>query len=318
MESQQMRTAMHSNRRIAMLACLASCGGVAFAQAAKPLATVSIAEADVSNGAGGIVTVAAGRATLSGNSTVTALNRNATIDLTRGGSVLLCQTSSLHVTSGGEEPALLLALDRGALELRAQASTNDLVMTPDLRFAPTSDGPLELNLRVEPNGDTCVDNHGKHAPTLNIVDAFGESTYLLKPGQHVTFEHGSLRQVIDRETTPCGCPPQLKPVPLADALLQGRPGKISPAQAAAAYPFPEAQSAGLAPAPPREPETPGQVHVQVATTLGFDPDAPRQPQAANPDDAAATLSTSAPPAPAHKRRGVFGSVGHFFKSIFVR
>ena len=37
------------------------------------------------------------------------------------------------------------------------------------------------------------------------------------------FEHGSLKLVMDRETTPCGCPPDEKPegMSLADAALRG-------------------------------------------------------------------------------------------------
>ena len=42
--------------------------------------------------------------------------------------------------------------------------------------------------------------------------------YELAPDQHVLFEHGSLREVVDHETSPCGCP-EPKGMSVADALV---------------------------------------------------------------------------------------------------
>ena len=81
-------------------------------------------------------------------------------------------------------------------------------MTPDLRFTVRNAGPLDLRLRVARNGDTCVENRGPVAPTLAVSDPFGEAMYELAAGQHVLFEHGSLHEVVDHETSPCGCPPR--------------------------------------------------------------------------------------------------------------
>ena len=103
-------------------------------------------------------------------------------------------------------PPLLLALDRGAMEIRTAATDRDVVITPDLRFSIKGTGPLDLRLRVTPNGDTCVEHRGLQAPPLEIVDQFGDARYELRAGQHVLFEHGSLREVVDHESSPCGCP----------------------------------------------------------------------------------------------------------------
>ena len=86
-------------------------------------------------------------------------------------------------------------------------------MTPDLRFTVRNAGPLDLRLRVARNGDTCVENRGPGAPTLAVSDPFGESMYEVAPDQHVLFEHGSLHEVVDNETTPCGCPGRERHVP---------------------------------------------------------------------------------------------------------
>jgi len=51
---------------------------------------------------------------------------------------------------------------------------------------------------VTPSGDTCVENLGKNAPVLHVTEQFGVGGYFVKPGQHVLFEHGSVREVVDR------------------------------------------------------------------------------------------------------------------------
>ena len=166
----------------------------------------------------------------------------------------MCATSGLHVTAGksadGTAVPLMLALDRGAIEVQMAATTRDVVMTPDLRFTMRGDGPLDLQLRVTRNGDTCVENRGAKAPMLNVADQFGEATYELRAGQHVLFEHGSLKEVVDHESSACGCPPE-PTMSVADALVHpAAPGDARDARRRAAeqHPFPAAVSAGLAPA----------------------------------------------------------------------
>ena len=277
----------------------------ALAQNPQPLGTVAIADADVTTGTQGAVPVSSAVAKLAGVSTITAKEgHNAELSLARGGDVLVCQTSVLHATPAND--SLLLALDRGAMEIHMKAAASDVVMTPDMRMTVSGPGELDLRMRVTFNGDTCVENRGRKAPALNITDAFGEASYQVKPGQHVMFEHGSLREVVDRETTPCGCPPMEKQgVSIADAVLSG--GKTT-------QPFPAAQSAGLAPPAPAPPETSGETHVQLSTTLTFDPNAPPP----SPPPAVATATTlPAPAAPAPAKVGPFRAIGRFFKKIFA-
>src|SRR5271155_5730548 len=120
--------------------------GVAGAQqaiGAGGIGTVGVQDAKIA----GALEVSNGRAVLEGNTTVTAMDRTAEVTLTRGGSVKVCATSGLHVTSGQNAGAqggaaaapLMLALDRGAIEVQMAATTRDVVMTPDLRFTMRGD-----------------------------------------------------------------------------------------------------------------------------------------------------------------------------------
>jgi hypothetical protein len=281
--------------------------GVSMAQAQQSIGTVGVQDATVA----GALEVSNGRAILVGNTTVTARDRTAEIALYRGGTVKVCATSGLHVTAGkgvegsGQTP-LMLALDRGAIEVKMGATTRDVVMTPDLRFTLRGDGALDLELRVTRNGDTCVDNRGAQAPVLNVADQFGESAYELRAGQHVLFEHGSLKEVVDHESSSCGCPPEAT-TSVADALLHpagpGAAGDGATAQKPAAeeHPFPAAVSAGLAP-PSAVPAAPaGAPHTQVSAALSSNegPDslaAPKAPEKTTPSASAGTPSVPSSPA----------------------
>jgi hypothetical protein len=307
---------------------LALGGGAARAQQA--IGTVGVQDATIA----GALEVSNGRAVLVGNTTVTARDRTAEVTLTRGGTVRVCATSGLHLTGGqgaaGAAP-LMLALDRGAIEVRMTGTTRDVVMTPDLRFTLGGDGALDLQLRVTRNGDTCVENRGAQAPVLNVADQFGEATYELRAGQHVLFEHGSLKQVVDHESSPCGCPPE-PTMTVADALLNaGSKETTADATKTAAeqHPFPAAVSAGLAPV--TVPQAPaGALHEQVSATLssGGGPDSLATPPVAATPAAEATGASSsggagqgvagqsASESAPQPKRGFVHAVGRFFKRIF--
>jgi hypothetical protein len=267
---------------------------------------VSTRDADVT----GAKDVMDGRAVLTGSVSVTAKDHTAPISLGRGGTVRVCQTSMLHLSESREvmvAAPLLFSLDRGAIEIETKATPTDAVMTPDLRFTARTGGPLDLRLRVASNGDTCVENRGVGAPLLTVSDPFGDAVYELTAGQHVLFEHGNLHEVVDHETSPCGCPDE-KDESLADAL-------IAPA-AAAQHPFPVAISEGLAPEAEVPQAPPGEVHTQVSETLRYN--APPNDQAGG--SAAETPSTpsSAAPAPAPPVNDLAHVVGRFFRKLFRR
>lgn len=327
--------------------------GLSIAQAQQSIGTVGVQDATVA----GALEVSNGRAILVGNTTVTARDRVAEIALNRGGMVKVCATSGLHLTAGrsGEGAVavpLMLALDRGAIEVQMAATTRDVVMTPDLRFTVRGDGPLDLELRVTRNGDTCVDNRGAQAPVLNVADQFGEAAYELRAGQHVLFEHGSLKEVVDHESSSCGCPPEAT-TSVADALLHpdgngnnaAGDAATTAKPAAEEHPFPAAVSAGLAP-PSAVPAAPaGAPHTQVSAALssneGTDSLAVPKPTEKAPTSAGAPAGgaapapvsapapvaasapvASAPPPPEQKqassepKHDLVHAIGRFFKHIF--
>jgi hypothetical protein len=296
------------------LASIVVLGAALHVQAQSTIGTVAMQDATVS----GDLSVTNGRAVLVGSSTVIAKDHTAEIALNRGGTVRVCATSGLHLTqtqSTGTQP-LMLALDRGAIEVQTGALANDVVISPDLRFSVRAGGPLDLRLRVTKNGDTCVENKGASAPTLSITDQFGEASYELHPGQHVLFEHGSLKEVVDNESSPCGCPATAPGLSIADALLASG-GPSTPA--AAEHPFPAAVSEGLAPAPPVPQSAPGVAHAQVAATLGYSGDGTGTiagtPAPSSSSSAIAPLASVTPPPPP-PQQGFAHRIGRFFKHLF--
>jgi hypothetical protein len=268
------------------------------------------------------------------NDSVTAYDHSADIALARGGDILVCATSQFHILHSGSEDSLLFGLDRGAIELHTNSAPQDVILTPDIRFTLEHPGHYDLRLRVTPNGDTCVENIGTTAPVLSLADPFSGATYRLIPGQHVLFEHGSLREVVDNERSPCGCPAAPAPIQQITTAPNSNPSQpTTPTAAAAEHPFPAAASEGLAPtpAPPHEPETAGQTHTQVATVLSYDaahpnavPPSTVEPpaQTTSPGSTAGspagsdTNTTATPPPTPPGAHDLAHALGHFFHKLF--
>lgn len=314
--------------RFVMLSALA---GVAAGQQAgpAPMGSVPTRDALVTGG----LEVRGDNARLLTNASVTAYDRTASIRLERGGEVLVCSTSQFHLLHSGTGSSLLFGLDRGAIELHTDSAEQDVILTPDIRFTLEHPGHYDLRLRVTQNGDTCVDNAGPTAPVLTLADAFSSASYRLIPGQHVLFEHGSLREVVDHERSPCGCPATVSyPTQMTMAAAGSQPAgqPVSPNQAAAQNPFPAAASQGLAPAAPIENTAPtGEQQTQVATMLSYDAAHPAAP--AGPATVEATTPGPAPKHGRHKKAkavretpppsppgtdDLFHLIGRFFHRLF--
>jgi len=284
----------------------------------------------------GSLEVANGRAVIGNNGAITAGDKTADITLARGGDLRLCSTTTVHLSSDRsitdmQSSALMIALDRGAFEASyATGKFSDVLMTPDLRILISGPGQADLKIRVSPKGDTCLDNHGASAPYVTVTSLLEGGLYRVQPNQRVLFEHGSLSEVVDNETEPCGCPlaatvsvanagigSSTPPAPSKPPLVQPVGGPSStPADTA----FPLAQSEGLAPAPP-PPTTPavpaGQTHAQVTVPLIYNSDAAPPPPDAGTKPAPAAPAAAAPPQPpAKKPSGFFHGLGHFFSRIF--
>jgi hypothetical protein len=240
------------------------------------------------------------------NTSVTAYDHTAQVKLDRGGEVLVCATSQLHLLHSGVGSALLFGLDRGAIELHSATEGQDVILTPDIRFSVEAKGNYDLRMRVTRDGDTCVENAGKKAPVLMLNDAFSRASYRLLPGQHVLFERGNLREVVDNERSPCGCPGSEKEERVAE--------NASPStKAAAEHPFPAAQSEGLAPTPPAPNSPAGETQTQVATTLTFTPGGGPPSAVETPEQIEADGLPPPVAAPVVKR-----SFGYKFKHFWYR
>ncbi|MHB1937332.1 MAG: hypothetical protein ACYCOR_12195 [Acidobacteriaceae bacterium] len=325
---------------IAMLA-VATFAGIAGAQTTPSQPSVSpaiaqqtIGHLDISATAekiqvAGAVTLT-GDSTLLGNgSTVTAGKVTLPIHLTRGGQLDLCATTTVHLSqqynAADANSPLMVALDHGAIEAHYKVGKNsDVVLTPDLRILLSGPGQADVRIRLNDQGDTCVANRGDNAPYVTVSEQMGAGVYRVMPNQRVTFEHGSVRNVVDNEPQPCGCP-VAPAVSVASAGVPAEPGKAvaKPGEAVAAkaieqpmnpaHPdgpsstpadtaFPLAESEGLAPPPaaPTKPVVaPGETLSEVTTTLSYT--APQQtvptgtPSGmATPESAATVASAPAP------------------------
>jgi hypothetical protein len=253
----------------------------------------------------GDVHVANGAMELGNGSTITAGNETVPISLNRGGELKLCATTSIHLSrdrsiQAADASGLMLALDRGAIEAHYETSKySDVLLTPDLRILISGPGEADLSIRVSRQGDTCIDNRGPHAPYITVTSPLEGGLYRVQPGQHVSFQHGSLREVVDTEHEPCGCPaplsianagtPALTADPSTPAGAAPGPTAVpdaapAPTGGVQAHPvggpsstpadtaFPLAVSEGLTPTP--LPSTtpvaaPGEVHAQVAVPFRY-------------------------------------------------
>jgi hypothetical protein len=271
------------------------------ALAQEPIGRTAATEVQVS----GAVDIAHGETVLLNGSAITAGKQSVPITLTRGGALTLCSTSTVHLSKDRSIPdpassALMMALDRGALEAKYTVGTySDVLMTPDLRILISGPGQADLQIRVNAQGDTCVDNHGTSAPYVTVSSQLEGGAYRVMPDQRVSFQHGSLQEVVDHEPESCGCP-------------------ILPPTSVAENTFPVAQSEGLAPPPPASaaPVVPaGQTHAQVTVPLVYNGEnpAPAPVAPAAPEPAPAAPPAAQPPPAKH---GFFHSVGHFFSRIF--
>jgi hypothetical protein len=321
----------------------------------QPIASVSTEDVSLS----GSLSVAGGRASIGNNGAITAGDRTAVVDLSRGGELRVCASTKVRLSKdtsveGHQDFALMMALDRGALEASYQPGKySDVLLTPDLRILISGPGQADLKIRVNQQGDTCVDNHGANAPYVTVTSQFTGGVYRVQANQRVLFEHGSLDQVVDNESEPCGCPvpePVSEPVSVAADAPGVVTDKAQPGQPVTehANPFPLAESEGLKspPSGPTQPVVPvGTPHAEVQAPIGYDAAATPNPAApgaagagpsacrstaspgcpnlsiqspASPPTESQPVTAQIPPvsAPQKHQGGFFHSIGHFFSKIF--
>jgi hypothetical protein len=285
-----------------------------------PIAIVPLASTnpDAAAKVTGALEVSQGKAIIGASGSVTSGSQTTEVVLPHRGVLRVCATTTVKLAAdssvpAGEVPGLLMALDHGAVEASfATGQNSDILLTPDFRILISGSGALEVKVRLGQHGDTCVDNAGApsdrssppgwkagaNAPYVLVSSVFEGGAYRVQPGQRVMFEHGSLREVVDNEKEPCGCPPP--PEPQSNE-------------------FPLAQSEGLAPLPKPAPATPNQSSAppQVIEPLVYkSADYAAQPAADATPAAGAGANPAANPPVAKKKPGFFSKIGRFFKRIF--
>jgi hypothetical protein len=300
--------------------------------AQQPIGRTSATEVQVS----GAVDISHGETVLGNGSQITAGEQAVNITLQRGGSLRLCSTTTVHLSKDRsiDDPsssALMMALDRGAIEANYTVGKySDVLLTPDLRILISGPGQADLSIRVNTKGDTCVDNHGATAPYVTVTSQLEGGAYRVLPDQRVSFQHGSLGEVVDHEPELCGCPVMPVTSIATSKAPSGQPVG-GPSSTPADTAFPIAESEGLA-APPKPSPVPvvppGETHAQVNVPLTYNGETPPPPAAAPapppiPEAAEETAAPApAPPPPTPLTRqsndsgGVFHRIGHFFSRIF--
>jgi hypothetical protein len=252
----------------------------------------------------GALQVIGGRAFIVSSGAITSGAATTEVALPQRGMLRVCASTTVKlaadaVASAGESPGILMAMDHGAVEASFATGRNaDMILTPDFRILIGAPGTANVKVRLGQGGDTCVDNPGTSAPYVLVTSVFDGSVYRVQPGQRVMFQHGRLREVVDQEKEPCGCPPE----------------------AAQGNDFPLAQSEGLAPltppaAAPAPHDSKNPVAVQPLVHNAGDPPVP----AASSSGPAVAESTPAPALVStahHKKPGLFSRLGHFFRRIF--
>ena len=276
---------------------------------AGPIAIVTVngTDASVNPTVNGALEISDGKAMLMASGSITARDRTTTVVLPHRGTLRVCATTTVKLAadssqSAGDAPGLLMALDHGALETSyATGQSADIILTPRFRILIGGPGASELKVRLGDDGDTCVDNAGANAPYVVVTSLFEEGLYRVQPGQRVMFQHGSLRQVVDNEPEPCGCPPP---------------------PSSSGNEFPLAQSEGLAPGPAIAPTPPQPANISPATTAPLvhnsNPAATQTAPAVqgNPAQASQAAPATPTPEPKKKKPGFFARVANFFKRIF--
>ena len=280
---------------------------VVASHASNPIAIVSLdnRNPDTAAKVTGALEVSQGKAIIVASGTVTSGSQTTEVVLPHRGVLRVCASTTVKLAADSsvpadEVPGIMMAMDHGAVGASFATGRNaDVLLTPDFRILIGGPGSAEVRIRLGLHGDTCVENAGIDAPYVLVTSVFEGGNYRVQSGQRVMFEHGSLREVVDQEKEPCGCPPAPK----------------------GGNEFPIAQSEGLAPTPTPAPGAPGVYGTPAETTgtLAYNAaeHAPQTAAGTEPAVAAKPPASSPanPPTP-KKKSGFFGSIGHFFRRVF--
>ncbi len=183
---------------------------------------------------GSVVLAGSGTSVLSGSSIEAGL-QSATLKLERGGNVLVCPGTRLAVTASQNGRELMLSLNSGNVVLDyPMGAAADTLLTPDLRLLMPGPGTLHAAVRVDANGDTCVQSLPSNATAIVVSETLGDATYQVRPESTVMFQGGRIGSALPVRTN-CGCP-----APPPSQVAKAAPPPPPPPAAPEAMPAPPA------------------------------------------------------------------------------
>ena len=151
----------------------------------------------------------------------------ATLNLKRGGKILVCPGTKLAIATSADGRGLIFQLDSGNLELDySLASVADTLVTPKLRLMMSGPGMLHQAVGVSSNGDTCVQSLPANRTWVVVSDARSDTVYQIQSDATVEFKGGSISGVEPTRRN-CGCP-TAPPSDNANAIPSGRSEPTQP------------------------------------------------------------------------------------------
>ena len=167
------------------------------------------------------------RISLLSGSSIQAGLQIATLNLKRGGKVLVCPGTKLVISTSADGRGLVFQLDSGNLEFDySLASVADTLVTPKLRLMMSGPGMLHQAVGVSPNGDTCVQSLPANRTWVLVSDARSDTIYQIQSDAAVEFKGGSISGVEPTRRN-CGCPTS-PPSDNANAIPSGRSEPTQP------------------------------------------------------------------------------------------
>jgi len=298
---------------------------------------------------GSVLLAGGGMQVLSG-SEVSAGDGAAVVRLRRGGEVRVCAKTNLSLSADARGRSLVLGLSAGSMELHySLAGGADLLMTPDLRLQLISPGTFHLAISVGPTGDTCVRSMSDSDASVFVTEMMGSAGYQIGAGKSVMFGEGRISEATLAPPW-CGCPPPQMQVASESSGMAATPWEAEAASstqapepkktmeaAAAEYARGHASPAAGPGAGSTAAQQPPAAHLESDSKFVYRGESEAQdlyasvstlalstdnsglalallPTVKGPEGGPAPAASTAQNEP--RRRGFFGSIGHFFGRIF--
>jgi len=238
---------------------------------------------------GAVALSAAGTRLMSGSSVKAGLS-NASVRLTRGGELQVCQGSSVSLTSSANGSQLMVGMSTGTVEAHFQlGNSRDTVMTPDFQISLNGPAVFHLAISTDESGNTCVQSLHGNTGSVTVSELMGDGSYTVMPSDQLIFRAGHASNP-GPVVANCGCPAErLVERATAEPPKPGSAPVTAPPPPVAALIESSPRTANVTAPPPAD--IPGSVHVQVEAPFVFRASEPLPPASAPVELAEIRLST---------------------------